>query len=115
MAMVNRAPKGSKYHVDPHEFVAFPLMLTKNRDMEIPLFPKIKLGWQHLNLQNPMSLCKLRFSGVARTMLTPLFRQTPTFNATPVVEAALEACRRGVLVEIYADLGFNDEVSYDCS
>lgn len=36
--------------------------------------------------------------------------QTPTFNATPVVEAALEACRRGVLVEIYADLGFNDEV-----
>jgi hypothetical protein len=27
------------------------------------------------------------------------------------VEAALEACRRGVLVEIYADLGFNDEVS----
>jgi hypothetical protein len=38
-------------------------------------------------------------------------RQTPTFNATPVVEAALDAVRRGVLVEIYADLGFNDEVS----
>ena len=39
------------------------------------------------------------------------FSQTPTFNATPVVEAALEACRRGILVEIYADLGFNDAVS----
>lgn len=26
------------------------------------------------------------------------------------MEAALEAVRRGVLVEIYADLGFNDEV-----
>jgi hypothetical protein len=38
-------------------------------------------------------------------------RQTPTFNATPVVEAALDAVRRGILVEIYADLGFNDEVS----
>ena len=37
--------------------------------------------------------------------------QTPTFNATPVVHAALEACKRGILVEIYADLGFNDEVS----
>ncbi|GFZ43593.1 hypothetical protein JCM24511_01313 [Saitozyma sp. JCM 24511] len=38
-----------------------------------------------------------------------VFVQTPTFNATPVVEAALDAVRRGVLVEIYADLGFNDE------
>jgi hypothetical protein len=27
------------------------------------------------------------------------------------VEAALDAVRRGILVEIYADLGFNDEVS----
>jgi hypothetical protein len=45
-------------------------------------------------------------------MLWALIRsQTPTFNATPVVHAALEACKRGVLVEIYADLGFNDEVS----
>lgn len=38
-----------------------------------------------------------------------VFVQTPTFNAVPVVEAALDACRRGILVEIYADLGFNDE------
>lgn len=38
-----------------------------------------------------------------------VFIQTPTFNATPIVEAALDACRRGILVEIYADLGFNDE------
>ncbi|WWC89702.1 uncharacterized protein L201_004627 [Kwoniella dendrophila CBS 6074] len=38
-----------------------------------------------------------------------IFVQTPTFNAVPVVEAALEACRRGVLVQIYVDLGFNDE------
>jgi hypothetical protein len=36
--------------------------------------------------------------------------QTPTFNAVPVVEAALSAVRRGILVEIYMDLGFNDEV-----
>ena len=27
-----------------------------------------------------------------------------------MVEAALEAVRRGILVQIYADLGFNDEV-----
>lgn len=36
--------------------------------------------------------------------------QTPTFNAKPVVQAAIEAVRRGVVVEIMADLGFNDEV-----
>ncbi|ORX36040.1 hypothetical protein BD324DRAFT_629933 [Kockovaella imperatae] len=38
-----------------------------------------------------------------------VFIQTPTFNATPVVQAALETCMRCVTVEIYADLGFNDE------
>ena len=43
--------------------------------------------------------------------LNDFHSQTPTFNATPVVQAALETCMRGVTVEIYADLGFNDEVS----
>ncbi|WWC60775.1 uncharacterized protein I303_103351 [Kwoniella dejecticola CBS 10117] len=38
-----------------------------------------------------------------------VFIQTPTFNAVPAVEAALDACRRGIKVQIYADLGFNDE------
>lgn len=39
-----------------------------------------------------------------------IFIQTPTFSAKPVVAAALDAVRRGVLVEIYADLGFNEQV-----
>ncbi|WVQ85655.1 hypothetical protein IAT38_007821 [Cryptococcus sp. DSM 104549] len=38
-----------------------------------------------------------------------VFIQTPTFNAVPIVQAALDTVRRGVLVQIYADLGFNDE------
>ncbi|ORY33680.1 hypothetical protein BCR39DRAFT_563820 [Naematelia encephala] len=38
-----------------------------------------------------------------------VFIQTPTFNAIPIVEAAIDAVKRGILVEIYADLGFNDE------
>lgn len=37
--------------------------------------------------------------------------QTPTFNAWVVVEAALTAVKRGIVVEILMDLGFNDEVS----
>ena len=31
--------------------------------------------------------------------------QTPTFNASPVVPATIDACRRGVEVTLYLDLG----------
>jgi len=37
-----------------------------------------------------------------------VFIQTPTFNATPVVAATIEACRRGIECILYLDLGFND-------
>jgi phosphatidylserine/phosphatidylglycerophosphate/cardiolipin synthase-like enzyme len=35
--------------------------------------------------------------------------QTPTFNASPIVSGTLDACRRGVRVTLYLDLGFNDQ------
>jgi hypothetical protein len=35
--------------------------------------------------------------------------QTPTFNAAPLIPATLEACRRGIEVTLYLDLGFNDQ------
>ena len=38
-----------------------------------------------------------------------VFIQTPTFNAPPVVEACLEAVKRGIECTLYLDLGFNDE------
>jgi len=38
-----------------------------------------------------------------------VFIQTPTFNASPVIPAVLETCRRGVQVTMYLDLGFNDQ------
>ncbi|KAH9967378.1 hypothetical protein BC827DRAFT_587889 [Russula dissimulans] len=38
-----------------------------------------------------------------------VFIQTPTFNASPIVASALDACRRGVRVTLYLDLGFNDQ------
>lgn len=37
-----------------------------------------------------------------------VFLQTPSFSAKPIVFAALDAVRRGVTVEIYADLEFED-------
>jgi hypothetical protein len=35
--------------------------------------------------------------------------QSPTFNASPIVSGVLDACRRGVRVTLYLDLGFNDQ------
>lgn len=43
--------------------------------------------------------------------LPPPCSQTPTFNAAPVIPAALDAVRRGVEVTLYLDIGFNDAVS----
>jgi len=37
-----------------------------------------------------------------------IFIQSPTFNASPVIPATVEACKRGVEVTLYLDLGFND-------
>ncbi|KAI0317533.1 hypothetical protein OF83DRAFT_1171920 [Amylostereum chailletii] len=38
-----------------------------------------------------------------------VFIQTPTFNASPMIPATLAACRRGIEVTLYLDLGFNDQ------
>lgn len=38
-----------------------------------------------------------------------VFIQTPTFNASPIIAATLNACRRGIQVTLYLDLGFNDQ------
>lgn len=37
-----------------------------------------------------------------------VFIQSPTLNATPMVQAILETVRRGVIVTLYLCLGFND-------
>ncbi|CAF1624627.1 unnamed protein product [Didymodactylos carnosus] len=37
-----------------------------------------------------------------------IFIQSPTLNASSAIKAILEACRRGIKVELYLDLGFND-------
>lgn len=44
-----------------------------------------------------------------------LSSQSPTFNAAPAIEAALEAARRGIEITLYLDLGFNDSVGTDLS
>ena len=41
----------------------------------------------------------------ANLKLMNLHSQSPTFNATPVVDACIAACLRGIEVTLYLDLG----------
>lgn len=53
-----------------------------------------------------LSFCE---AGLTSVVVDYLVRQTPTFNAKPIVAACVDACRRGIQVTIYVDLGFNDK------
>ena len=38
-----------------------------------------------------------------------MFSQSPTLNASPVVAAIIDACKRGIDVHLWLNLGFNDQ------
>jgi len=52
--------------------------------------------------QNAAWLAGLRFAE------KEVLIQSPVFNAKPAVDAVLEACKRGIIVTLYVDIGFND-------
>ncbi|KAL0486455.1 hypothetical protein AKO1_012030 [Acrasis kona] len=52
--------------------------------------------------QNAAWLAALRFAE------KEVFIQSPTFNAKPIVEAVLDACKRGIVVTLFVNIGFND-------
>lgn len=55
----------------------------------------------HVRLLPPLS---------SNTDIPPLFfSQTPTLNARPLKHAIIEACTRGVVVELWLSVGFNDQ------
>ncbi|EJU00489.1 hypothetical protein DACRYDRAFT_116999 [Dacryopinax primogenitus] len=60
----------------------------------------------HKDIRTPQNAAWL---GAFRYAQRKVIIQTPTFNAAPVVAAALSACRRGVEVVLFLDLGFNDQ------
>jgi hypothetical protein len=43
-------------------------------------------------------------------MKKSIFIQSPTLNASPAIDGIIDACRRGVIVTLWLDLGFNDSV-----
>ncbi|KAM0747598.1 hypothetical protein T439DRAFT_366513 [Meredithblackwellia eburnea MCA 4105] len=79
----------------PHE--PFPMALVNRR-------PHGRPG--HSDTSVPQDAA---FLAAFRYAKKKVFVQTPTFNAPPVVAAALAAVKRGIEVVIISDLGFNDE------
>lgn len=79
----------------PHEPV--PIAMVSRRPHGAP---------GHKDIRTPQNAAWL---GAFRYAKRKVIIQTPTFNASPVVRAALAACQRGVEVILYLDLGFNDQ------
>lgn len=78
----------------PHD--PFPVAMVCRRPHGVP---------GHHDLSNPQNAAWLAGCRYAKRKV---FIQTPTFNARPLVRAVKHACRRGVEVILFLDLGFND-------
>lgn len=78
----------------PHD--PFPVAMVCRRPHGVP---------GHHDIANPQNAAWLAGCRYAKRKV---FIQTPTFNARPLVRAVKQACRRGVEVILFVDLGFND-------
>ncbi|BEI93363.1 uncharacterized protein CcaverHIS019_0509910 [Cutaneotrichosporon cavernicola] len=78
----------------PH--APFPIAMVCRRPHGVP---------GHHDIYNPQNAAWLAGCRYAQRKV---FIQTPTFNARPLVRAVKHACRRGVEVILFLDLGFND-------
>lgn len=78
----------------PHD--PFPIAMACRRAHGMP---------GHQDIRNPQNAAWLAGCRYAKHKV---FIQTPTFNARPLVRAVKQACRRGVEVTLFVDLGFND-------
>ena len=79
----------------PHKPV--PMALVNRRPFGTP---------GHTDIENPQAAAWLAGFRYAQRHV---FVQSPTLNATPVKAAILACVRRGVRVELWLDLGFNDK------
>ena len=59
----------------------------------------------HTDTANPQAAA---WMGAFRYAQKSIFIQSPTLNASPAIDGILAACRRGVVVTLWLDLGFND-------
>ncbi|CAF0982708.1 unnamed protein product [Adineta ricciae] len=59
----------------------------------------------HVDTANPQDAAWI---GAFRYAKKSIFIQSPTLNASPAIDGILYACRRGIVVTLWLDLGFND-------
>ena len=59
----------------------------------------------HTDTANPQDAA---WMGAFRYAKKSIFIQSPTLNASPAIDGIVEACRRGIVVTLWLDLGFND-------
>jgi len=92
------------YFHTPHEPV--PMAMVNRQPQKIP---------GHFDLHNPQNAVWLqgrshltRANAGLKLAKNEVFIHSPVFNASPVVQAVLDSCKRGVTVTLYIDLGFND-------
>jgi phosphatidylserine/phosphatidylglycerophosphate/cardiolipin synthase-like enzyme len=81
------------YH-EPHQ--PFPIALVNRAPHGTP---------GHTDTANPQDAAWL---GAFRYAQKSIFIQSPTLNAKPAIDGILSACRRGIQVILWLDLGFND-------
>jgi hypothetical protein len=81
-----------------HEHKPIPIALV-NRS------PHGKPG--HIDTANPQDAA---WMGAFRYAKKSIFIQSPTLNASPAIDGIIDACRRGIIVTLWLDLGFNDLV-----
>jgi phosphatidylserine/phosphatidylglycerophosphate/cardiolipin synthase-like enzyme len=78
----------------PHE--PFPIALVNRLPQGTP-------GYR--DTTNPQDAA---WMGAFRYAKKSIFIQTPTFNASPAIDGIVAACRRGIKVTLWLNLGFND-------
>jgi phosphatidylserine/phosphatidylglycerophosphate/cardiolipin synthase-like enzyme len=59
----------------------------------------------HIDTANPQDGA---WMGAFRYATKSIFIQSPTLNASPAIDGILSACRRGIVVTLWLDIGFND-------
>ncbi|GHJ89197.1 hypothetical protein NliqN6_5599 [Naganishia liquefaciens] len=79
----------------PHK--PFPIAMTSRKPHGMP---------GHHDIRNPQNAAWL---AACRYAKRKIWIQTPTLNARPIKRAVKQACRRGVEVILFLDLGFNDK------
>lgn len=88
-----------------HDFIPF-IFHQEHKPVPIALVNRLPRGTPgHIDTANPQDAA---WMGAFRYAKKSIFIQSPTLNATPAIDGILSACRRGVRVILWLDLGFND-------